>query len=177
MDSPSPSKLGHAPPWNQDVFGSPLPHSSSTPVLSAIPPSSPTRRHHQRTNSDVSVTSLAAKFENLGVKDHEEVARRYKQQLDEEKRKYNDRLSDHDRKHALVLERKAVRIEELESELAQARASLQVGVSKENYEKEFMAHKANVKKWEQVFKQREDQWRADHLRAVGCRFHASRILY
>ena len=68
----------------------------------------------------------------------------------------------------MILERKAVRIEELESELAQAKANLQVGVSRDNYEKEYMANKANIKKWEQVFKQREDQWRTDNIKVVSA---------
>jgi len=108
-------------------------------------------------------------FETLEVKDQRELANRYKQLVEKEKEKWSERLNKQERDHAMILERRALRIEELESDLAQAKRDLQVGVSRENYEKEFMSHKANIKKWEQVFKQREDQWKADHSRAVSGR--------
>ncbi|KAF2828118.1 hypothetical protein CC86DRAFT_465880 [Ophiobolus disseminans] len=167
MDPPSPSKLGTAPPWSAEaVYGELLPQSPSLPVLSAIPPRSPTRSpRHQRTGSDVSVNSMRAMFENLGVKDSREVAEHYKDLLEKERKKWSEKFDKLDRDHAMHSERRTLRIEELESQLAQAQTSLQVGVSRENYEKEFMSHKANIKKWEQVFKQREDQWKADHLKA------------
>jgi septum formation inhibitor MinC len=124
---------------------------------------------HRRTDSDVSVQGLATMFESLEVKDPREVAQRYKQMLEKEKAKWVEKLNKHDRDHAMILERKAVRIEELESELAQAKSNLQIGVSREQYEKEWKANKANIKKWEQVFKEREDQWKADHHKVVSCR--------
>ncbi|KAF2033933.1 hypothetical protein EK21DRAFT_97747 [Setomelanomma holmii] len=148
-------------------YGEPLPQSPSAPLLSSIPPLSPTRSPirspmHRRTDSDVSVQGLATMFESLEVKDPREVAQRYKQMLDKEKAKWIEKLNKQEREHAMKDERKAVRIEELESELAQARTSLQVGVSKEQYEKEWKANKANIKKWEQIFKEREDRWQAEH---------------
>lgn len=105
-------------------------------------------------------------FENLGVKDAREVADQYKELLEKERQKWSEKHKKQQTDHAMMLERKALRIEELESDLAQAKANLQVGVSRDNYEKEFMSHKANIKKWEQVFKQREDQWKTDHIKAV-----------
>jgi hypothetical protein len=105
-------------------------------------------------------------FEGLEVKDPREAAQRYKHMLEKEKAKWVEKLNRHDKDHAVTLERKALRIEELESELAQAKASLQVGVSREQYEKEWKANKANVKRWEQVFKEREDRWTADSIKAV-----------
>jgi hypothetical protein len=122
---------------------------------------------HRRTDSDVSVQGLAVMFEGLEVKDPREAAQRYKLMLEKEKAKWVEKLNRHDKDHAVTLERKALRIEELESELAQAKASLQVGVSREQYEKEWKANKANVKRWEQVFKEREDRWTADSIKAVS----------
>jgi hypothetical protein len=111
-------------------------------------------------------------FEGLEVKDPREAAQRYKQMLEKEKLKWNEKFSRHERDHSAILERKALRIEELESELAQAKSSLQVGVSKDQYEKEWKAHKANVKKWEQVFKDREERWTSDSIKVVSTMMHS-----
>ena len=122
---------------------------------------------HRRTDSDVSVQGLATMFEGLEVKDPREAAQRYKQMLDREKIRWMDKFNRHEKDHSAILERKALRIEELESELAQARSSLQVGVSREQYEKEWKANQANVKKWEQVFKEREERWTSDSIKVVS----------
>ncbi|KAF1914545.1 hypothetical protein BDU57DRAFT_297410 [Ampelomyces quisqualis] len=157
MDPPSPSKLGMSPPWKPFAlsperaagaipsYGEPLTQSPSAPLLSSIPPLSPTRSPirspmHRRTDSDVSVQGLATMFEGLEVKDPREAAQRYKQMLEKEKTRWLEKLHRHDKDHALILERKALRIEELESELAQAKASLQ------------------------VFKEREERWTSDSIK-------------
>ena len=106
-------------------------------------------------------------FEGLEVKDPREAVQRYKQMLEKEKSKWAEKFHRYEKDHGTILERKALRIEELESELAQARSSLQVGVSKDQYEKEWKAHKANVKKWEQVFKDREERWTSDSIKVVS----------
>jgi hypothetical protein len=112
-------------------------------------------------------------FEGLEVKDPREAAQRYKQMLDREKTRWLEKLNRHEKDHAVILERKALRIEELESELAQAKASLQVGVTREQYEKEWKANKANVKRWEQVFKEREERWTSDSIKVVSAAYHPS----
>lgn len=112
-------------------------------------------------------------FEGLEVKDPREAAQRYKQMLEKEKLKWNEKFSRHEKDHSAILERKALRIEELESELAQAKTSLQVGVSKDQYEKEWKAHKANVKKWEQVFKDREERWTSDSIKVVSIPMYSA----
>jgi hypothetical protein len=184
MDPPSPLKLAMSPPWKPFVlsperaagtippYGEPFPQSPSAPLLSSIPPLSPTRSPlrstHRRTDSDGSVQGLAIMFEGMEVKDPREAAQRYKQMLDKEKTRWIEKLSRQDKEHAIIVERRNLRIEELESALATARTELQVGVSREQYEKEYKANKANVKKWEQIFKEREDQWRADHSNLVSA---------
>jgi hypothetical protein len=114
-------------------------------------------------------------FEGLEVKDPREAAQRYKQMLEKEKLKWTEKFNRHEKDHGAILERKALRIEELESELAQARSSLQVGVSKDQYEKEWKAHKANVKKWEQVFKDREERWTSDSIKVVSTPTFSTRF--
>jgi hypothetical protein len=186
MDPPSPSKLGMSPPWKPRVaspehlgrevpYGEPLLQSPSMPHLGAIPPLSPTRSptrspirsQHRRTDSDVSVQGLATMFEGLEVKDPREAVQRYKQLLDKEKLRFVDKLKRQEKEHTMSVERRALRIEELESELALARSQLQAGVSRAQYEKEYMDNKANVKRWEQLFKEREDQWNSDHRKLVS----------
>jgi anti-sigma-K factor RskA len=102
------------------------------------------------------------------VKDPREAAQRYKRMVDMEKQKWIEKLNKHDKDHAASMERKNLHIEDLESQLAQAKTNLQVGISREQYEKEWKANKANVKKWEQVFKDREEQWKCDAIRAVSA---------
>jgi hypothetical protein len=164
-------------------YGEPLPQSPSAPLLSSmVPPLSPTRSPsrspvrspmHRRTDSDVSVQGLANLFETLEVKDPREAAQRYKRMLDVEKQKWIEKLNRREKEHASSMERKALHIEDLESQLAQAKTNLQVGISREQYEKEWKANKANVKKWEQVFKDREEQWKCDAIRSVSesCSTH------
>lgn len=106
-------------------------------------------------------------FETLEVKDPREVAQRYKQLLEKEKAKWVEKLNRQDNQHTMILERKNLRIEELEGDLAQLKVDLQFGVSKEQYEKEYKASKATIKRWEQVFKEREDKWRAENHRNVS----------
>jgi anti-sigma-K factor RskA len=106
-------------------------------------------------------------FETLEVKDPREAAQRYKRMVEMEKQKWIEKLNKHDKDHAASMERKNLHIEDLESQLAQAKTNLQVGISREQYEKEWKTNKANVKKWEQVFKDREEQWKCDAIRAVS----------
>lgn len=106
-------------------------------------------------------------FEGLEVKDPREAMQKCKQALDREKTKWADKFTRQEAQHNMIVERKKIRIEELEGELAAAKSGLQAGISKEQYEKEYRSNKANVKRWEQVFKEREDQWRADAHRAVS----------
>jgi hypothetical protein len=49
---------------------------------------------HRRTDSDVSVQGLAVMFEGLEVKDPREAAQRYKQMLEKEKLKWNEKFSE-----------------------------------------------------------------------------------
>ncbi len=145
------------------LYGEPVPMSPSTPTLRSH---SPLRNAHRRNDSDVSVQGLAVMFENLEVKDPREASLRFKAALEKEKARSLEKLTKLEKEHArreheheLALDRRNVRIEELQSELEAVKGDLQVGVSKGQYEKERKAHKANVAQWEKVFKQNEDKWR------------------
>ena len=145
------------------LYGEPVAMSPSTPTLRSH---SPLRNAHRRNDSDVSVQGLAVMFENLEVKDPREASLRFKAALEKEKAKNAEKVNKLEKEHArrekeheLAINRRNVRIEELQSELETVKNDLQVGVSKAQYEKERKAHKANVAQWEKVFKQNEDKWR------------------
>jgi translation initiation factor IF-2 len=106
-------------------------------------------------------------FETLEVKDPREARERYVALITKERAK----LEKVEREHAMSASRKEVRIEELRSELKAAKEELEAAVSREAYEKERKSHKANVAKWEKVFKEREDVWRQSSAKVVGFYLH------
>jgi hypothetical protein len=113
-------------------------------------------------------------FENLEVKDPREACKRFKDLLEKEKTRNAERLSKLEKEHAkrerdheMSMSRREIRIEELKSQLEQANGSLEVGVSKDRYEKEHKAHKAAIDKWESVFKQNEEKWRQQQAKLVS----------
>ena len=184
MDPPSPSKLAMSPGMpifpvspervagTKPLYGEPVQMSPSAPNLRSY---SPLRNSHRRNDSDVSVQGLAVMFENLEVKDPREASKRFKEALEKEKAKNAEKLirleKEHARRekeHELALNRRDVRIDELQSKLEEAEQRNEVGVTKAQYEKERKAHKANVAQWEKVFKQNEDKWRSTQAKLVCC---------
>jgi hypothetical protein len=151
--------------------GSPV-MSPSTPNLRASSPLRP--NSHRRGDSDVSVQALAGMFENLEVKDPREACKRFKELLEKEKIRNAEKLNKLEKEHAkkerdheMALSRRDVRIDELKSQVEQANGSLQVGITKDRYEKEHKAHKAAIDKWETVFKQNEERWRQQQAKVVS----------
>jgi hypothetical protein len=59
-----------------------------------------------------------------------------------------------------------MRIEELKNELKAAKDDLELAVTRDTFEKERKAHKANVAKWEKVFKEREEAWKVSNAKLV-----------
>ena len=113
-------------------------------------------------------------FENLEVKDPREACKRFKDLLEKEKIRNAEKLNKLEKEHAkrerdyeMSLSRRDVRIDELKKQLEQANGSLEVGVTKERYEKEHKAHKDAVNKWEAVFKQNEERWRQQQAKVVS----------
>ena len=102
-------------------------------------------------------------FETLEVKDPREARERYLSLIVKERAKFEKIENE----YAMSASRKEVRIEELRSELKAAKEELEAGVSREAYEKERKSHKANVAKWEKVFKEREDVWRQATAKVVS----------
>lgn len=105
---------------------------------------------------------MAAIFETLEVKDPREARDRYIALLAKEKAKFENK----EKEYQMSSSRKEVRIEELKNELKAAKDELDAAVSREAFEKERKAHKANVAKWEKVFKEREDAWRVSNAKLV-----------
>jgi hypothetical protein len=153
---------------------------SASPVLSPstsnVRSPSPLRNTHahRRTDSDVSVQALAGMFENLEVKDPKEASRRYRELLEKERTRHSEKMSKLEKEfakkekdHEMALSRRDIRIDELKSELEHATDSLEVGITKERYEKERQASKAAINKWETVFKQNEERWKGMHHRVVS----------
>lgn len=119
-------------------------------------------------------------FENLEVKDPREASKRFKEALEKEKARNAERMNKIEKEHArrekeheLALDRRNVRIEELQSELVTVKDELQVGVTKAQYEKERKAHKANIAQWEKVFKQNEDKWRSMNAKQIESVAHST----
>jgi hypothetical protein len=105
-------------------------------------------------------------FENLEVKDPREASKRFKELLDKERTKNTEKLNKlekeyakKERDHEMALSRRDIRIDELKSELEHANGALEVGITKERYEKERKANKAAINQWETVFKQNEERWK------------------
>jgi hypothetical protein len=189
MDPPpplSPNKMPFSPgmpifpasPDRAASIKSPFGNSGS-PVMSPSAPNlrsnSPLRQHtHRRNDSDVSVQALAGMFENLEVKDPREACKRFKDLLEKEKIRNTEKISKLEKEHAkrerdleMSLGRRDVRIDELKNQLEQANGSLEVGVTKERYEKEHKAHKDAITKWELAFKQNEERWRQQQAKVVS----------
>ena len=101
-------------------------------------------------------------FETLEVKDPREARERYLSLIVKERAKFEKIENE----YAMSASRKEVRIEELRSELKAAKEELEAGVSREAYEKERKSHKANVAKWEKVFKEREEAWKVSNAKLV-----------
>ncbi|KAF2624926.1 hypothetical protein BU25DRAFT_347006 [Macroventuria anomochaeta] len=157
----SPERLtGTKPPYGDPVVLSPTAARSGSRSGSPLREGSPLRSSHRRTDSDVSVHGLAAMFETLEVKDPREARDRYMALLVKEKAKF-DKI---EKEYTMSSSRKEVRIEELKNELKAAKEELDLAVSRDAYEKERKAHKANVAKWEKVFKEREDAWKVSNAK-------------
>lgn len=114
-------------------------------------------------------------FENLEVKDPREASKRFKEALDKEKAKQVEKMNKMEKDHAkrerdldMAVQRRDIRIEELEDLLKAAQHRNVDGVTKAQYEKEYKANKANVARWEQVFKDNEDKWRSTMAKLVSC---------
>lgn len=105
-------------------------------------------------------------FETLEVKDPREARDRYMALLAKEKAKFEKV----EREYNMSASRKEVRIEELKHELKTAKEELELAVSRDAFEKERKAHKANVAKWEKVFKEREDAWKVSNAKLVRCKW-------
>lgn len=101
-------------------------------------------------------------FETLEVKDPREARDRYISLLVKEKAKF-DKI---EREYSMSASRKEVRIEELKNELKTTQEELELAVSRDTFEKERKAHKANVAKWEKVFKEREEAWKVSNAKLV-----------
>ncbi|KAF3039385.1 hypothetical protein E8E12_007719 [Didymella heteroderae] len=121
---------------------------------------SPLRSSHRRTDSEVSVAGLATMFETLEVKDPKEARDRYMALLAKEKAKF-EKI---EKEYNMSASRKELRIEELKNELKTAKEELEIAVSRDAFEKERKAHKANVAKWEKVFKEREEAWKVSNAK-------------
>ncbi|KAF1927243.1 uncharacterized protein M421DRAFT_66076 [Didymella exigua CBS 183.55] len=121
---------------------------------------SPLRSSHRRTDSEVSVAGLATMFETLEVKDPREARDRYMALLAKEKAKF-DKI---EKEYNMSASRKELRIEELKNELKTTKEELDIAVSRDVFERERKAHKANVAKWEKVFKEREEAWKVSNAK-------------
>ncbi|KZM20319.1 hypothetical protein ST47_g8463 [Ascochyta rabiei] len=173
---PSPSKLAmspsmpHFPTSPERLAGKKTSYGDSvvlspTATRSGSRSGSPLRegsplRSHRRNDSDVSVHGLAVMFETLEVKDPREARDRYQALIAKDRAKF-EKI---EKEYAMSSSRKEVRIEELKNELKAAKEELDLAVSRDAYEKERKAHKANVAKWEKVFKEREDSWRVSNAK-------------
>jgi Xaa-Pro aminopeptidase len=101
-------------------------------------------------------------FETLEVKDPREARDRYMALLAKEKAKFEKIENE----YKMSASRKELRIEELKNELRTTKDDLEIAVSRDAFEKERKAHKANVAKWEKVFKEREEAWKVSNAKLV-----------
>ncbi|KAH9872297.1 hypothetical protein IAQ61_005132, partial [Plenodomus lingam] len=118
------------------------------------------KRRHQRTNSEISVSGLAVMFENLEVKDPKEAAKRYKEALAKEKAK-GDKA---ETRYQMLIDRKDVYIEQLKGDLEKAKAALEVGVTKSNYEREYMSSREKIATLTQRLSDMDDKYRTLNIK-------------
>ena len=112
-------------------------------------------------------------FESLEVKDPREASKRFKEALEKERIKHAEKLTKlekeyarREEEHEMAVNRRDIRIDELKSKLEQAQGSLEVGVTRAQYEKERKAQKANIAQWEKVFQQNEEKWKTTQAKLV-----------
>jgi len=98
-------------------------------------------------------------FEGLEVKDPKDAAKRYKEALAKEKAKSVKAGEE----YIMKLERKDVYIESLKKELETAKASLEVGVTKSSYEREYKSNREKVASLTQRLNEMESQYRCTHI--------------
>lgn len=165
----SPVRVG-TPPRSPRYGGDP-PAMSPSPSAPNLRSQSPLRQSlsqhqpspkHSRAQSDVSVSGLAVMFEGLEVKDPKEAARRYKEALAREKAKSAKVVAE----CTMRLERKDIHMESLRKDLETAKASLEVGVTKSNYEREYKSNREKVANLTQRLTEMEDQYRCTHINLV-----------
>ncbi|KAF2845920.1 hypothetical protein T440DRAFT_502098 [Plenodomus tracheiphilus IPT5] len=125
------------------------------------------KRRHQRTNSEISVSGLAVMFENLEVKDPKEAAKRYKEALAKEKAK-GDKA---ETRYQMLIDRKDIYIEQLKSDLEKAKASLEVGISKSNYEREYMSSREKIASLSQRLGEMDDRYRSISIKLERTEHH------
>ncbi|KAH6644731.1 hypothetical protein C7974DRAFT_326460 [Boeremia exigua] len=157
---PSSPERRARPAFGGSVLLSPTTTRSGSRSGSPLRDGSPLRSSHRRTDSDVSVHGLATMFETLEVKDPREARDRYMALLAKEKAKFEKIEMDYN----MSAGRKEMRIEELRNELKDVKEELELAVSRDAFEKERKAHKANVAKWEKVFKEREEAWKVSNAK-------------
>ena len=112
-------------------------------------------------------------FENLEVKDPKEASKRFKEALEKEKSRNAERLNKlekeygkREKDHEMALSRRDLRIDELKKDLEHASSSLEAGVTRSQYEREWKANKDNIAKWQQTFRDNEEKWKNALNRAV-----------
>lgn len=155
MDPPSPTKPAMAPDMPifpasperaKQTHGTPTPQSPSHTNLRM----SPLRSSHRRNDSDVSVQSLAARFESLEVKDFKEAQQKYARSLERMKMKQAAELQQLESKYTERLKRQEARIEQMMEELRLAKAANENVVSKEHWDKQRQEYREAGKKWEET---------------------------
>jgi hypothetical protein len=131
-------------------------------------PTSPLRQqHHRRNDSDVSVQGLAVMFENLEVKDFKEAQAKYLAALQKQKTKHAVEIKELERKHAIWMSRRELRVEELKDALERSQDTNKEVVPKDSWDAARQDHREAIAKWEKALQQSEEKRKQTEKKAVS----------
>jgi hypothetical protein len=106
-------------------------------------------------------------FENLDVKDFKEAQAKYLVALQKQKTKHATEIKELERKHAVWMSRRELRVEELKDALERAQDTSKEVVPKDSWDAARQDHREAIAKWEKALQHSEEKRKQTEKKAVG----------